>query len=1155
MSSAGAPASRKHPLRGLLIAQFLGAFNDNAWKLFVALLGMRAVAADLAGDPGALEAASQARTTLAFVVFTLPLMLISLPAGTLADRLSKRSIIVTMKGIEILLMAGGTVALLLEPSGGWPVLLILALMGAQSAVFSPAKYGILPEILPHRRLSDGNGLMEMWTFIAIIAGTASGALLLETMGGRPWMAGAALTGSAVVGFLASRRVPDVAPARSEGGVAETIRTAWLAIRGERVLTLTVLGAVFFWAIASLLGQDILVYGKIHLGLDDIRAGGLLAVFGLGVGGGALLAAALSAAKVEYGLIPLGAITFALATLLLGVLGPGFTFTLVFMAGLGVASGLILVPLNALLQWRSPAGHRGAVIALSNAFVFGGILAGSLGVQALAWAGLSAREILIAASVATLAGTAWALWLLPDALLRLVLILLTHTFYRLRVVGRRHVPRKGGALLVPNHVSFADGLFMLASLDRPIRFIVDEIYFHSLLKPFMKALGVIPISSSAGPRVILRAFRDAGRYLEDGSLVCIFAEGQITRTGMLLPFRRGLERIVKNRPAPIVPVNLDRVWGSIFSRSGGRFLTKWPQRIPYPVTVSFGRPMQPGVPLEAVRRAVHELGQTAWAHRKPDASPLHHQFVRSARRHPFSFVMADGTRPRVSRLKALAASVALARALRRPWRRQEAVGVLLPPSVPGALANLAAALSGRTTVNLNYTSGRAGMESAARQAGLKTVLTSRSFLEKAQLETPEGLEPIWIEEIAAGTGFGSRAMALLLALLAPVRLLERACGAARATDASSIVTIIFSSGSTGEPKGVLLSHFNIGSNVEAVAQVFRVDSSDRILGILPLFHSFGFLSLWFALGQRMAIVFHPNPFDAIAIGDRVQRYGVTILLATPTFLQVYLRRCTPAQFGSLRVVLTGAEKLPERVSQAFEDRFGIRPLEGYGTTECSPAVAVSVPDFRAPGFYQPGSRRGFVGQPLPGVAVRIVDPETFQILEQGKPGMLLVKGPNVMLGYLGRDDLTASVMRDGWYVTGDIAVMDEDGFLGITDRLSRFSKVGGEMVPHGRVEEALQEAAGASEQVFAVTSVPDERKGERLAVLHTVDEAEIAEILGRLGSSGLPNLFIPRRHDFIKVESLPALGSGKLDLRAVRRIALDRWPPREPDNSSTETRRD
>jgi acyl-[acyl-carrier-protein]-phospholipid O-acyltransferase/long-chain-fatty-acid--[acyl-carrier-protein] ligase len=331
---------------------------------------------------------------------------------------------------------------------------------------------------------------------------------------------------------------------------------------------------------------------------------------------------------------------------------------------------------------------------------------------------------------------------------------------------------------------------------------------------------------------------------------------------------------------------------------------------------------------------------------------------------------------------------------------------------------------------------------------------------------------------------------------------------------------------------------VGANLEGVAQVLRVAPGDRLLGILPLFHSFGYMALWFASNRGLATVFHPNPLDAPGVGEVVHCYNITIMIATPTFLQLYLRRCTPAQFGSLRLVMAGAEKLPQRLATAFEDYFGIRPLEGYGTTECSPVITVSTLDYRAPGFFQPGSKRGSVGQPLPGVVLRVVDAETREQLPPGKAGLVLVKGPNVMQGYLAEETLTREVLRDGWYVTGDIGMVDEDGFLYITDRLARFSKIGGEMVPHGKVEEALHEAAGEQAQAFAVTSIADEKKGERLAVLHTIETDRLPAILGELASRGLPNLFIPRPEQFVKVEQLPLLGTGKVDLRAARRIASE-----------------
>jgi acyl-[acyl-carrier-protein]-phospholipid O-acyltransferase/long-chain-fatty-acid--[acyl-carrier-protein] ligase len=560
----------EHRLRGLLTAQFFGAFNDNAWKLIVALLAIRAVAGTLGASGPTFEEASQTRTTIAFVIFTLPLMLVSLPAGVLADRLSKRTVIVTMKAIEVLLMAAGTAALVINPSGWLLPLVVLGLMGVHSALFSPAKYGILPEILPHQQLSWGNGLLEMWTFLAIIAGTAAGGLLLDLVGESTWIAGLILSAFAGIGFVASWAVPRVQPARSEGGVITTAKIAWAAMRDDRVLRLAVLGSALFWTVGSLVGQDILVYAKAVLRLPDAQAGLPIAMLAIGIGVGAALAGKVSAGKVEYGLLPLGACGLTLFLFLLGTLVPGLLGTLVLMVLLGVASGLLVVPLNSLIQWRSPDDRRGAVIALSNTFVFGGVLVGSLGAKALSWAGLSASGILVAASVASGAGTLWALWLLPDAFLRFVLVLLTHTFYRLTVAGREHVPETGGALLVPNHVSFVDGLFLLASLDRPIRFVVEARYWHHpLLRAFMKSLGAIPISTAGGPRVVLRALREAGRYLDAGEIVCIFPEGQLTRTGMLLPFRRGFERIVKGRVAPLSPCT----WigsGEAFSatRAGG-----------------------------------------------------------------------------------------------------------------------------------------------------------------------------------------------------------------------------------------------------------------------------------------------------------------------------------------------------------------------------------------------------------------------------------------------------------------------------------------------------------------------------------------------------------------------------------------------------------
>jgi acyl-[acyl-carrier-protein]-phospholipid O-acyltransferase / long-chain-fatty-acid--[acyl-carrier-protein] ligase len=1129
--SSGARRPWQRGFWGLIITQFQGAFSDNTYKFLVTFLiiGM-----------GLSPEQRDKLVPLVGVLFATPFILFSMAGGYLADRYSKRSVVIGTKVAEIFVM---TLAL----AGFWlnsvPLLLsVVFLMSTHSAFFGPTKYGLLPELLPEQRLSWGNGVLGLGTFVAIIAGTVTAGRLSEEFGKQQTWSGVILIALACLGTLASLGI-DRVPAADAGkkfrfNFFGDLHGQLALIRKDRVLFLAVLGFTYFWFLGALLQPNIIFYGKDVLRLNDEQSGWLQASLAIGIGVGSLAAGHLSGKKIEYGLIPLGGFGLTAFAALLSRSDLTFATVALHLALLGFSGGFFALPINALIQHRPDRGSKGGVIAAAAFLSWVGVLLAAVvyylftGIMHLA-----PPQIFLAGSIMTLAGTVYILWLLPDSLLRLLLWFLTHSLYRIKVEGRDNIPDKGGALFVSNHLSLADALLVLASTDRFVRFIMlKDVYERPLMKPFAKVMGAIPISSRQRPREMIHALREASESIKRGEVVCIFAEGQITRIGQLLPFRRGFERIMQGVDAPIIPICLDDVWGSIFSYERHRFLWKIPRRIPYPVTVSYGKPMPASATPFEVRRAVQELSAEAWRNRKDRMRPLQRSFVETARRYPFRFAMADARVPNLRFGAALTRTIFLARRLQPEWRGQKRVGILLPPSVPGALVNVAALLMGKVPVNLNYTASEEIIASCVRQCGIETVISSKAFLDKVKIKAPGRC--VLLEELAAKPRLSEKLAAFAVAGFTPAGLLEKLLGREQRITLDDPATIIFSSGSTGDPKGVVLTHYNIASNIEQLEQTFALDRRDRLLGILPFFHSFGFTGTLCLPGVLGAgVVYHPSPLDAEAVGGLVEKYAATFLLATPTFLQLYLRSCSADEFGSLQFVMAGAEKLSERLASAFEEKFGIRPLEGYGCTECSPVVSVNTHDFRSAGMRQVGAKRGKIGHPLPGISVRIVDPETKAPVAVNQPGLLQVKGPNVMQGYLGRPEKTAEVLADGWYTTGDIAAEDEDGFLQITDRLSRFSKIGGEMVPHIRVEEKLHELAGVTEQTFVVTGVPDEKKGERLVVLHTTNDEKLKTVLERLPQGDLPNLWIPRANQFYHVDTLPLLGTGKLDLRKIRERAI------------------
>jgi acyl-[acyl-carrier-protein]-phospholipid O-acyltransferase/long-chain-fatty-acid--[acyl-carrier-protein] ligase len=1244
----------------LLFTQFLTAVNDNTFRWLAIGVGKDYV------DPENVSNILMAGTAS----FVLPYLLLAAPAGYLADRFSKNRVILGCKIAEIVIMTLGIVAISLRSDPRLNVLLLfaaVALMGAQSALFSPSKMGSIPELLTSRKISAANGLFGLATVSATVIGMVLGSWLSDVTGFRGqtrwWLSAIVLQSIAVTGFLLSlmiRRLPIANAARRFPWDAFSQVVRDLRILGSNTALMRVaLGVVFFWSVGALAQMNIDQFAFEGGAMNETDKIPLLVALIFGVGLGSVLAGILSGDHVELGILPLGAFGVAVFSMLLFssadvILQPtaewtaGLIWACALLLGLGTSAGLFSVPLESYMQHRSPIRQRGSILAATNFLVFGGVLLAALlfallryptyegsltNIPSVASADLSkedrqeiqrvceeyrqdiaeqpsysadqylgqfppemhdvvlaelmwvelkerqnlseyldkyaffarytdsadkqlakevfdqvsdlplltARQIFLLSGIGTIPVFLYIVFLIPQSSVRFLAWLASHTAYRIRVFGRENLPQRGGTLLVSNHVSWLDGILLLLTTSRPVRILafVGEMRGR-VLHWLARLAGVILVEAS--PNKTKAALEEARSALRRGEVVGLFPEGGMTRTGLLQAFRPGLLKVHDGTDVPVIPVYLDELWGSIFSFHGGRFFWKRPRRWPYPIGIYFGDRVADPKDVQKVRRAVQDLGAKAVEQRSQNMTWVTTSFVRSCKQQRWRRKVADSTGAKLTGGALLMRSLILRRLLGREVLASDEkfVGVLLPPSAGSAAVNAALSLDGRVSVNLNYTVSQGVMDACIQQAGIRHVITSRKVLEKMDFEFD--VDVVILEDLRDKLSFADKLISVAQTYLLPASMLTRSLKLQQA-QGDDLLTVIFTSGSTGEPKGVMLTHGNVASNVQAVQELIRIGRDDVLMGILPFFHSFGYtITMWTVLSLDVKGVYHFNPLDARVVGKLCREHHGTILLATPTFLRSYIRRCEKDDFASLDVVVTGAERLPPDVADGFEERFGIRPLEGYGCTETSPLASVNIPPSRSLGHSQIDAKQGTVGRPIPGVSAKTIDSMTGEEKPVGEAGMLCIKGPNIMLGYLGRPDLTEKVINDGWYTTGDIALIDEDGFIKITGRESRFSKIGGEMVPHIQIEETLARIIGDQEGAprVAVTAVEHPRKGERLIVVHAEIDQEPAELCRKLAEAGLPNIYIPTPDSFVQVESLPVLGTGKLDLRGIRQVAEHRF---------------
>ncbi len=1138
----------------LNVTQFFGALNDNVFKL---LLFYFIVSAETNGlDVDSLAARAESVMALLGAVFVLPFLLFSHAGGVLADRFSKRRIAVFCKVAEVGIMMGGCVAFGLH---NVPLAYgMLFAMAWQSAIFGPAKYGIIPELVHRERLSKANSLIVMCTFMAIIFGMPLAAGLSSQIASYE-KAGMACVLIAILGLLSVLRI-DHTPAMGRKTsftpfffveIFRTVRT----VSKDRELILAVLGSAFFMLLGAFIQMDIAPYGMKHLMWSKENSTYLFLFVALGIGAGSMLAGVISGRNIEFGIVPIGMFGMAITSALmypLSLQDSSFLPSLSWMTSIengadnlvisgsvvllsvnlffmGFFGGMFLVPLNAFIQYRVDSSKLGEVLAANSFMGFLGVLLASLILQVFGLLGLEPGESFLAIGVLAAMLAVISICLLPDFLVRFFGLIVTRLLYRIRVSGLQNLPSEGAAVLLPNHVTWMDALFLSATTQRRIRFVMyRDFYEKRWLNPLLRLMGTIPISVDDSPKDMIRSLKAARAALDDGFIVCIFAEGSLTRNGMMRSFLPGFEYIVKQSDYPLVPAYISGGWGSIFSYFNGQILGRWFTKLPYPIDLCYGAPLPSTAKAHEVRQAVRDLGAGAACVINKDLSNLGRCFVRTARKNWGRRFLMDSSGKAYTFGEGLIGALCIGHILHPTLSGQEKVGVLLPASATGSLVNIALILRGYIPVNLNFTGSKENIEHAIQQCELKTVISSRVFLEQLNgIDAPDGC--VYMEDVAPQISGPLQARMFVRARFQSVNSLVGALS----EGGDSLATVIFSSGSTGVPKGVMLTHHNIITNVRAVSDVFRISPEDSLCSALPLFHSFGFTAtLWLPAISGFSACYHSNPLDGKVIAEMVRTHKSTILLSTPTFLMAYIRRAKPEDFASLRCVAVGAEKLKKKVADSFESRFGLRPHEGYGATELSPVVSFNVPNVSAGNRTQVGVKEGSIGHPLPSVSVQIVDVDTREPLSVGSEGLMLVKGPNVMKGYLNDPERTAEVIRDGWYDTGDIARMDEDGFLTITDRLARFSKIAGEMVSHVAIEDVYMLAIDSSNSVLLVVSVPDDRKGEKLVVLYTDEAGDADSLQAIMAAADVPNLWKPRRECYLRIDELPMLGTGKLDLKGA-----------------------
>ncbi len=1131
MSAPDLSLLAKRRFAPLFVVQFLGAFNDNLLRFAMIFLATFTLYRD---EPGRAEMLA----TVAAGLFTLPYFLLSSVAGQLADGIDKARLVRWVKAAEIAIMA---VALAGFARGSIPILLgCVVAMGVHSTLFGPVKYSILPQHLRPQEIMGGTGLIEAGTFLAILAGQLLGGLI------GPWQAGEVALGVALLGFAASWLVPGAPPVAARTPVDWNIVRGTVRIlqaaRGGRGVWLAVLGISWFFGVGTIVTSQLTPLAHDTLGAGPRVVTLFLLVFSIGVALGSLLVNRLLKGEVSARYVPAAALGMAAFLIDLWIAArlytPGPTdwrgfiaqpqgwHVLIALAGLAVTAGMFVVPLYAWLQTHADPAQRSRIIAANNIVNAAVTVMLTIIVVLLIGHGAGVPGVIGALGFATLAIALISCWLLPEPVFKSLAKAVLTTLYRIELKGAENMPRAGEpAVVVVNHVSFLDGLLLAAFLPGKPTFAVHTRVARAWwVRPFLNIFDAFPVdpTNPMAAKAMVKAVRE-------GRTLVIFPEGRITVTGAIMKVFDGPGMVADKAGAPIVPVRIEGAQFTPFSRLGGKVRRRWFPKI----TLTVLPPRHFAVDGDSARarraaagRKLYDvMSDTAFATADLDRTLFQALLDAKDIHGGAAQVVEDVQRTPLTYSRLITGALALAGPLSRGGSRAtaggaavgvttrgEAVGVLLP-NVSGVVATFfALQYAGRVPAMLNYTTGLTNLRAACTAAEVRTIVTARAFVAQAKLGevvvglAATGIDIVWLEDVRDTIGTFAKLRAFLLTRFAG-RLHRR-----HGISPTDPAVILFTSGSEGLPKGVVLTHLNLIANCEQLAARIDFNESDVVLNALPVFHSFGLTGgTLLPILHGVKTVLYPSPLHYRIVPALAYDANATILFGTDTFLAGYARMAHGYDFYSLRYIFAGAERVRDETRRIYAEKFGLRILEGYGATEAAPVIAVNTPmHFKA----------GSVGRLLPGVEGRL-DP----VPGIAEGGRLSIRGPNIMAGYL-KADAPGQLQppEGGWHDTGDIVTIDDAGFITIRGRAKRFAKIGGEMVSLPAVETYAAKLWPDSEH--AVVTRPDARKGEQLVLFTTRADATASALQAWARDNGVTELMIPK--DIRIVEALPVLGTGKLD---------------------------